>query len=116
MAIDAHRNLGLLNCQLNKGSGPCHLAKVGDYLLSANYGSGDIAVHPISTDGSLGQQTDLVRHEDAAPHAHQVVQVGDYVLGVDLGTDSIYTYTPADGKLTLQHQAPSTRLLYDSGR
>ena len=36
MAIDAGGNLKLLNRQLNKGSGPCHLAKVGDYLLSAN--------------------------------------------------------------------------------
>jgi 6-phosphogluconolactonase len=32
-----------------------------------------------------------------------VVQAGEYVLGVDLGTDSIYTL--ADGKLALQHQA-----------
>jgi 6-phosphogluconolactonase len=95
----------VLNRQPNKGSGPCHLAKVGAYLLSANYGSGDIAVHPINPDGSLGQQTDLVKHEGSAPHAHQVVRAGEYVLAVDLGTDSIYTYTLAAGKLTLQHQA-----------
>lgn len=104
-AIDASGNLRVLNRQPSQGSGPCHLAKIGNYLLSANYGSGDIAVHPITADGSLGQQTDLVKHEGEQPHAHQVVQVGDYVLGVDLGTDSIYTYTLADGKLTLQHQA-----------
>jgi 6-phosphogluconolactonase len=104
-AIDASSTLRVLNRQPNQGSGPCHLAKVGNYLLSANYGSGDIAVHPITADGSLGQQTDLVKHEGASPHAHQIVQVGNYVLGVDLGTDSIYTYTLADGKLTLQHQA-----------
>ncbi|MFI5693190.1 lactonase family protein [Kribbella sp. NPDC051586] len=104
-AIDISGTPRVLNRQPNKGSGPCHLAKIGDYLLSANYGSGDIAVHPIAADGSLGQQTDLVKHEGSAPHAHQVVQAGEYVLAVDLGTDSIYTYTLADGKLALQHQA-----------
>lgn len=104
-AIDISAEPRVLNRQPNQGSGPCHLAKIGDYLVSANYGSGDIAVHPIAADGSLGQQTDLVKHEGSAPHAHQVVQAGEYVLGVDLGTDSIYTYTLAAGKLTLQHQA-----------
>lgn len=104
-AIDISGTPKVLNRQPTKGSGPCHLAKVGDHLLSANYGSGDLAVHPIAADGSLGQQTDLVRHEGSAPHAHQVVQAGEYVLAVDLGTDSIYTYTLTDGKLTLQHQA-----------
>jgi 6-phosphogluconolactonase len=104
-SIDISATPKILNRQPNQGSGPCHLAKVGDHLLSANYGSGDIAVHPIAADGSLGQQTDLVRHEGSAPHAHQVVRAGEYVLAVDLGTDSIYTYTLAAGKLTLQHQA-----------
>ncbi|TCC06419.1 lactonase family protein [Kribbella soli] len=103
-AIDISATPKVLNRQPNNGSGPCHLAKVGDYLLSANYGSGDIAVHPIAADGSLEQQTDLVRHDGPEPHAHQVVQVGEYVLAVDLGTDSIYTYTLAAGRLTLQHQ------------
>ena len=111
-AIDISGIPRVLNRQPNKGSGPCHLAKVGDYLLSANYGSGDIAVHAIAADGSLGQQTDLVRHEGAEPHAHQVVQAGEYVLAVDLGTDSIYTYTLAAGKLALQHQV---RLKSDAG-
>ncbi|MGZ0147064.1 lactonase family protein [Kribbella sp. WER1] len=104
-AIDISTTPKVLNRQPNRGSGPCHLAKIGDHLLSANYGSGDIAVHPIAADGSLGQQTDLVKHEGSAPHAHQVVPAGKYVLAVDLGTDSVYTYTLASGKLALQHQA-----------
>lgn len=103
-AIDISASPRVLNRQPTKGSGPCHLAKIGDHLLTANYGSGDIAVHPINPDGSLGQQTDLVKHDGSAPHAHQVVQAGEYVLTVDLGTDSLYTYTLASGKLTLQHQ------------
>ncbi|HEY3562761.1 MAG TPA: lactonase family protein [Kribbella sp.] len=104
-SIDVSSMPRVLNRQPTKGSGPCHLVRAGDYLLSANYGSGDIAVHPVNPDGSLGQQTDLVEHEGSEPHAHQVVTVGEYVLAVDLGTDSIYTYTLTAGKLTLQHQA-----------
>ncbi|MFG1812458.1 lactonase family protein [Kribbella sp. NPDC049174] len=104
ISIDAPDNLRILNRQPNKGSAPCHLTTVGNYLLSANYGSGDLAVHPIQADGSLGQQTDLVEHEGASPHAHQVLQVGEYIVAVDLGTDSIYTYTLADGKLTLRYR------------
>lgn len=91
------------------GSAPCHLALVADgkYLLSANYGSGDVAVHPVEADGSLGQRTDLVKHVGDAPHAHQVLAdpTGKYVLAVDLGTDSVYTYTLSSGKLTQRFQA-----------
>ncbi len=97
VAVDAPGRLRVLNRQPNGGNAPCHLALVanGKYLLSANYGSGDVAVHPVKADGSLGARTDLVKHVGAAPHAHQVVQdpTGKYILAVDLGTDSVYTYT-----------------------
>lgn len=122
-AIDISASPRVLNRQPTKGSGPCHLAKLGDHLLAANYGSGDIAVHPINPDGSLGQQTDLVKHDGSAPHAHQVVPAGEYVLAVDLGTDSIYTYTLATGRLNLQHQTklatgtgPRHLVLHPSGQ
>jgi 6-phosphogluconolactonase len=110
VAVDAPGKLRVLNRQSTGGSAPCHLALVagGKYLLSANYGSGDVAVHPVKTDGSLGARTDLVQHVGAAPHAHQVVQdpTGQYILSVDLGTDTVYTYTiTARGKLTETAQA-----------
>ncbi|WP_206685932.1 lactonase family protein [Kribbella qitaiheensis] len=110
VAVDAPGRLRVLNRRPNGGSGPCHLALVanGKYLLSANYGSGDVAVHPVRTDGSLGARTDLVKHVGVSPHAHQVVQdpTGKYILAVDLGTDSIYTSTlSAAGKLTQKSQA-----------
>lgn len=107
-AIDAAGNLAVLNRQPSKGSAPCHLGVVDNHIVSANYGSGDLAVHPIMPDGSLGQQSDLVRHDGASPHAHQVVVAGEYLLAVDLGADSIYTYTLADRKLTRRHQATLT--------
>lgn len=109
IAVDSPGKLRVLNRQPNGGSAPCHLALVanGKYLVSANYSSGDLSVHPVNQDGSLGQRTDLVKHAGAEPHAHQVLQdpTGNYVLAVDLGTDSIYTYTIANGKLTLRSQA-----------
>ncbi|MFI1356225.1 lactonase family protein [Streptomyces sp. NPDC020898] len=85
------------------GAGPCHLSvhPSGRWLLSANYGSGSVAVHPIDASGALGERTDLVTHSSPAPgpgqqgpHAHQFVTSpdGGHVLGVDLGTDTVYTY------------------------
>ncbi|MFD3522426.1 lactonase family protein [Streptomyces sp. NPDC058653] len=85
------------------GSSPCHLSvhPGGRWLLSANYGSGNVAVHPIEASGALGERTDLVTHSEPAPgpgqngpHAHQILTTpdGGHVLAVDLGTDSVYTY------------------------
>lgn len=109
VAVDAPGKLRVLNRRTNGGSGPCHLALVanGKYLVSANYGSGDVAVHPVRSDGSLGHQTDLVKHAGTSPHAHQVLQdpSGRYVLAVDLGTDSVYTYSLAVGKLVLKSES-----------
>ncbi|GAB3818406.1 lactonase family protein [Kribbella italica] len=110
VAVDAPGKLRVLNRQSTGGSAPCHLALVADgkYLVSANYGSGDVAVHPVNADGSLAARTDLVKHVGAAPHAHQVVEdpTGQYILSVDLGTDTVYTYTiAAPGKLTETAQA-----------
>ncbi|WP_367130470.1 lactonase family protein [Saccharothrix sp. HUAS TT1] len=94
------------------GADPCHLALHRGFLLSANYSSGSVAVHPVLPDGSLGERTDLVEHRGAGPdpdrqegpHAHQVLPdpTGEFVLAVDLGTDSVHSYRLGDeGKLTL---------------
>ena len=86
------------------GSSPCHLSvhPSGRFVLSANYGSGSISVHPIDDDGSLGERTDLVQHHGGGPvrgrqdgpHAHMVAAdpSGAHVLAVDLGTDAVYRY------------------------
>jgi 6-phosphogluconolactonase (cycloisomerase 2 family) len=100
------------------GSGPCHLSvhPGGRWLLSANYGSGSVAVHPIGASGALGERTDLVTHSRPAPgpgqqgpHAHQFVTSpdGGHVLAVDLGTDTVYTYRLDErtGRLTEVAQA-----------
>ncbi|ANB10007.1 hypothetical protein SAM40697_6054 [Streptomyces ambofaciens] len=85
------------------GSGTCHLSvhPRGRWLLSADYGSGSVAVHPIGASGALGERTDLVTHSapppgpgQQGPHAHQILTSpdGGHVLAVDLGTDTVHTY------------------------
>ncbi|MFK4144756.1 lactonase family protein [Streptomyces sp. NPDC004065] len=84
------------------GAGPCHLSvhPSGRWLLTANYQSGSVSVHPIEGSGALGERTGLVTHTgppgpgQQGPHAHQVVTSpdGGHVLAVDLGTDTVHTY------------------------
>lgn len=108
----------VLGSRSTGGAAPCHLSvhPGGRWLLSANYGSGSVAVHPIDASGALGERADLVTHTRPAPgpgqqgpHAHQVVTSpdGGHVLAVDLGTDTVYTYRldPRTGKLTEVAQA-----------
>ncbi|MFF7374758.1 lactonase family protein [Streptomyces massasporeus] len=93
----------VLGSRSTGGAAPCHLSvhPGGRWLLSANYGSGSVAVHPIDASGAVGERTDLVRHTSPppgpgqdGPHAHQFVTSpdGGHVLAVDLGTDTVYTY------------------------
>ncbi|MET8942722.1 lactonase family protein [Streptomyces sp. NPDC004542] len=105
-----HRVLGTRS---TGGAAPCHLSvhPCGRWLLSAHYGSGSVAVHPIGTTGALGERTDFVTHSSPppgpgqqGPHAHQIVTSpdGGHVLAVDLGTDTVHSYRldPAAGTLT----------------
>ncbi|MET7689313.1 lactonase family protein [Streptomyces sp. NPDC005483] len=93
----------VLGSRSTGGAGPCHLSvhPGGRWLLSANYGSGSVAVHPIGSSGALGTLRDSVTHSSPAPgpgqegpHAHQFVTSpdGGHVLAVDLGTDTVYSY------------------------
>jgi len=93
----------VLGSRSTGGAGPCHLSvhPGGRWLLSANYGSGSVAVHPIDSSGALGERRDVVTHSSPAPgpgqegpHAHQFLTSpdGGHVLAVDLGTDTVYTY------------------------
>lgn len=81
------------------GDGPTHLALAGGHVLTANYGSGSVTVLPVLADGSLGAAGCVYAHEGSGPvterqegpHAHQVLPdpSGNWVLSVDLGTDSV---------------------------
>jgi 6-phosphogluconolactonase (cycloisomerase 2 family) len=110
-AIESDGALRELNSQPTGGALPCHLLlHPAGYLLTANYGAGSVAVHPVRPDGSLGERTDLVQHEghgqdpdrQAGPHAHQVKLISGVIAVVDLGLDQIigYRLEPDTGKLT----------------
>jgi 6-phosphogluconolactonase len=113
-AVEPDGRLRSIGSQPTGGTGPCHLMvhPGGRYLLAANYVSGDVSVHPVAGDGSLGPRTELVRHSgrgprddrQEAPHAHQVrvTPDGRYVLATDLGTDSVHTYRLDPDSGTLQ--------------
>ncbi|MET8978353.1 lactonase family protein [Streptomyces sp. NPDC004539] len=99
----------------SRGTGgryPCHVSvhPNGRWLLSADYGSGSVAVHPIGADGALGERAHSLTHGSPAPgpgqegpHAHQMVTAPDgrHVLAVDLGTDTVYSYRLDDSAGTL---------------
>ncbi|TDU90780.1 6-phosphogluconolactonase [Kribbella voronezhensis] len=98
-------SLEFLNDQPTGGAHPCHveLDPTGAFLLSANYSSGSVAIHPISADGSLGEATQFLQREGTGPnqerqegpHAHQVTfdPAGQYAFDVDLGSDSVHVST-----------------------
>lgn len=71
-----------------RGATPTHLSvhTSGRYLLTANHGTGSVAVHPLDP---LGAASDLV---ELGGHAHQVLTdpSGRWVLAVDLGTDTVH--------------------------
>lgn len=98
------------------GAHTCHLSvhPGGRWLLSADYGSGSVAVHPIDASGALGERTDMVTHRRPAPragqqgpHAHQFITApdGGHVLAVDFGTDTVYSYRLDDKAGTLTEVA-----------
>jgi 6-phosphogluconolactonase (cycloisomerase 2 family) len=123
-------DLQFINAVSSEGGGPTHLDvdPTGKYVLVANYGGGTVAVLPIQPDGSLGNATDVKRHEGPlgprnavsgprgsfaisghdAPHPHMIMTdaAGKYALSADLGTDRIFIWKldTANGKLTPNDQ------------
>lgn len=103
----------LVNQAASGGDYPCHLQldATGKWLFVANYGSGTLAVLPVREDGSLGEMSDMVRHEGSGPnaarqegpHAHSTVVSPDnrFVIAADLGIDQlvIYQFDAANGRL-----------------
>lgn len=86
------------------GASPCHLAVTSDghHLVTANYGGGSLAVHPLDRAGVPGERSDLLVHDgrgldpqrQSRSHVHMVSPgpVDGALLAVDLGTDAVYPY------------------------
>ena len=109
-AIDqATGKLSALNAQPSQGRGPCHVSvdPKGRFIYVSNYGSGDLAVYKINTDGSIGALADTIQDkggEGQKPHMHSIIPSADgqYIYASDLGIDKIMVYTvdPKTGKLS----------------
>ena len=73
----------------------CHLAVVQDRVYVANYISGSVAMLPEGiVKAHSGKGPHPARQDAAHTHFVGMTPDGKYLLAVDLGTDSIYVYTP----------------------
>lgn len=103
--------LSLLNSQPTQGAHPCFVSvdRKGEWVMCANYSGGSISLHPVLSDGSLGEISDWVQHQgdlgpnrdrQEKPHAHSIDfdPSGNYILSADLGLDRICIYR-LDGKM-----------------
>jgi 6-phosphogluconolactonase (cycloisomerase 2 family) len=122
--------LQLLNTVRTGGAGPTYVSihPRGRHLLVANYFGGSVAVLPILADGRLGDASDVKvdagtigpRQATNAPsgsfavsghdrtHAHmiQADPSGRFVLHVDLGLDTIFTWRFDEQRGTLSPNDP----------
>ena len=103
-----------LNQQPTGGKNTVHLSvdPTNRYLVTANYGSGKLAVFPIREDGSLAAFTDQValpgepgpnKEEQAFSHPHHIPfdRTGRFIVVPDKGLDKVFLYRldTAAGKL-----------------
>ncbi|MCL4262053.1 MAG: beta-propeller fold lactonase family protein [Anaerolineae bacterium] len=126
-AIDAATgNLTFLNKQPSSGSAPCYVSTdpTGQFVLAANYVTGNVSVLPVLGDGRLALASNTQQHHghgpdprQDGPHAHCIMPdgYGRFYLSADLGTDQIMVYTldRAQGKLI--PAAPPVQLIPGSG-
>jgi 6-phosphogluconolactonase len=107
-AFSVDRKAGKLT-QLNevasRGVNPCYISmdRTGKYVLVANYGGGNVAVFPLSSDGSIGEASSVVKDDgplgpnqkrQEAPHAHWIETSGGnrFAYVSDLGLDRVLIY------------------------
>ncbi|RME76222.1 MAG: lactonase family protein [Chloroflexi bacterium] len=114
---DSH-SLRYLNHQPAHGRLPCFVSvhPAGRFVLTANYGTGSVAVHPVGDDGALHPASDVVQHtgrgpnpaRQEGPHTHQVVfgPQDNLVFVPDLGLDRIMTYRLDTGQGKLHSFSP----------
>jgi 6-phosphogluconolactonase len=97
--------LAKIGSQPTRDGGAAHLAtdRTGQALMSAQYGGGSVAIYPLGDDGSIGPQSELIKHRGGSgvvpgrqdePHAHWVGTSPDnrFVFVPDLGMDQVLVY------------------------
>lgn len=91
--------LRAIDIKSSGGDWPCFIAtNKSGYLLAANYGSGNVALLKLQTDGTLEGPLDVLQHigmgihaRQDAPHAHSAwFNNEDEIISVDLGTNDLW--------------------------
>ena len=82
------------------GSRPCHVSVHDGFVLTAHWGSGHLAVHPLSADGSLGAPTHVLDTGKAS--AHWIHGRGPWVLAVHLGLGTVTSFAVEDGRCAVE--------------
>ena len=100
-----------LNRVPSGGAHPAHISvdTTGRNVLVANYTGGSVAAFRTQHDGTLTPAAAVVQHQGSSanperqkgPHAHAIVYAPGEKLAVavDLGTDELYVYNTAHGRL-----------------
>ncbi|GAB1342057.1 lactonase family protein [Gemmatimonas sp.] len=111
-----------------RGAAPCYVTidRTGAHVLVANYVGGNVTVHPLMADGSVGPAWQVVAHSGTgphpvrqkAPHAHCIVLDAQnrFAVSADLGADRLFVYRfdAAAGSLT-PADVPSVALAPGAG-
>jgi 6-phosphogluconolactonase len=95
--------LTYINSAPSGGDGPCHVA-VDDnnqFVFAGNYGGGSLAAIPVTDNGTLSQDIQVIQHQGSSihknqnkPRVHATVLSPDnrHLFVPDLGTDKINIY------------------------
>lgn len=114
--IEEGGKLKFVNKQFSHGNEPCHvdISRDGNWVAAANYGSGTLALFPVSGEGKIqpastvivnqGSGPDLSRQ--AGPHAHSIKfsPFTNEVFSADLGTDQLDIFRLENGRLVQNDQ------------
>jgi len=103
--IGTSGKLTLLNTEAIGDGGAAHISvhPSGKFLMTAQYGTGSVAVFPVNKDGSVGKRSQLIKHEGGSgviagrqdsPHPHYIGYSPDgrFAFVPDLGLDKIMIY------------------------
>ncbi|MGP4040498.1 lactonase family protein [Gracilibacillus sp. D59] len=108
-SVEKNGDLEKINSQATEGSAPCHVSvnSENNLVVAANYHTKQVEAFLANEDGSL-QIPKAVEHEGNGPHERQekphlhfagFTPDEQYVVVVDLGSDTITTYRPKEDVL-----------------